>query len=197
MRKRIRAALVGLVLACGAVGPVAAGPLEDGLAAYSIKDYATALRLWRPLAAQGHASAQYNLGFMYFNGQGVPKDDAEAVKWYRLAAAQGNAYAQRDLAFMYDYGRGVPQNYVETAKWYRAAAQQGDVYSQDQLGFMYVYGRGVPQDYVLAHMWFNLAAAAGGTSGAKTRDFVAAKMTDAQIAEAQRLAREWKPTKAK
>ena len=76
-----------------AVTPVAAvsGPLEDGLEAAESGDYATALKLLRPLAEQGHAEAQYNLGVMYRNGQGVPHDDAEAVKWYRLAAEQGYA----------------------------------------------------------------------------------------------------------
>ena len=86
MQKRIRAALVGLLMACGAVGPVAAGPFEDGYAAYNIKDYATALRFWRPLGAKGDAAAQYNLGVLYANGQGVPQDHAEAAKWFRLSA---------------------------------------------------------------------------------------------------------------
>jgi hypothetical protein len=60
---------------------------------------------------------------------------------------------------------------------------------------MYVDGHGVPQDYVQAHMWFNLAGASGVAKALKNRDTVAAKMTPAQIAEAQRLAREWKPAK--
>jgi len=60
---------------------------EDGVAATLKGDYATAMRLWRPLADQGVASAQYNLGVMYANGQGVPQDYAAAVSWYRKAAA--------------------------------------------------------------------------------------------------------------
>ena len=74
-------------------GGAAAGPFEDGVAAYKRGDYATALRLLRPLAAQGNAAAQYLLGLMYGRGDGVPQDDAEAVKWYRLAAEQGLAAA--------------------------------------------------------------------------------------------------------
>ncbi len=62
---------------------------------------------------------------------------------------------------------------------------------------MYNYGQGVPQDYIQAHMWYNLAAASGGDDdremAAKNRDLIAEKMTSEQIAEAQRLAREWKP----
>ena len=89
-------------------------------------------------------------------------------------------------------GRGVPQDDAEAVKWYRKAADQGYALAQTNLGIMYDDGRGVPQDYVQAHMWFNLAVAAAGNS-AMARD-IAAKMTPAQIAEAQKLAREWKPT---
>ena len=87
-----------------------AGPLEDGLAAALAGDYPTAMRLWRPLADQGNAIAQRNLGNMYANGRGVPQDYAEAMKWYRKAADQGNAPAQLNLGIMYDLGQGVPQD---------------------------------------------------------------------------------------
>ena len=73
-----------------------------GFAAYQSGDYATALREWTPLAKQGDAVAQYNLGVMYAQGQGVPQDYKTAVKWYRLAAEQGNADAQYNLGVMYD-----------------------------------------------------------------------------------------------
>jgi TPR repeat protein len=90
-------------------------------------------------------------------------------------------------------GWGVPQNYAEAAKWYRLSADQGLAMSQTLLGQMYAHGEGVPQDYVLAHMWFNLAAAQGDQLAAGQRKSVAADMTPAQIAEAQKLAREWQP----
>ena len=77
--------------------PADAGPYEDGNAAYSRKDYATALKIWKPLAEQGHANAQFDLGVIYDNGDGVPQDYAEAVKWYRMAAEQGYATAQFNL----------------------------------------------------------------------------------------------------
>ncbi len=60
---------------------------------------------------------------------------------------------------------------------------------------MYTKGRGVPQDYAEAHLWFNLAAAQGIELSSKNRDIIADKMSPAQITEAQRLAREWKPKK--
>ena len=85
----------------------AVSQFDQGMAAVSRGDYATAYRLWRPLADQGNASAQYNLGFMYDNGQGVPQDYAAAVGWYRKAADQGDASAQYNLGFMYGNGLGV------------------------------------------------------------------------------------------
>jgi TPR repeat protein len=185
--------LISLVLAVLWVSTASAGPLEDGWAAHNRADYATTLRLWRPLAEQGKAKAQYLLASMYMLGQGVPQDYAEAAKWYRLAAEQGNAAAQYNLGIMYAKGRGVPQDDAEAAKWYRLAAEQGNAAAQFGLGDLYDLGKGVPQDYVRAHMWFNLAAAKGAGRAVKFREFVSSKMTPAQIAEAQKLAREWKP----
>ena len=171
--------------------PADAGSYEDGLAAYNQGDYATALRLWRPLAEQGHAEAQFNLGLVYGMGQGVPQDDAEAVKWFRMAAEQGIAEAQNNLGSMYYDGRGVPQDDTEAVKWYRKAAEQGDAEAQTNLGAMLATGRGVAQDYVSAHMWFSLAAAKGHEKAKQSQDLAASLMTPDQIAEAQRLAREW------
>ena len=93
----IRAA--GLILAFGLAWPAIAGPREDAVTAYSRQEYATTVRLLKPLADQGDAVAQTLLGSMYADGQGVPKDDAQAVKWYRLAADQGYAMAQVNLGF--------------------------------------------------------------------------------------------------
>ncbi len=193
--------MLALMLWLCLAAPAFAGPLEDGLAAYEQKDYATALRLWRPFAEQGNADAQYNLGVMYDKGKGVPQDYVQAVAWYRKAADRGNAIAQYNLGNRYDNGKGVPQDYVQAVPWYRKAADQGYAWGQRNLGVMYTNGQGVPQDYVQAHKWFNLAAAAGsapegaenrGKLATENRDIVAAKMTPAQIAEAQRLAAQWK-----
>ena len=93
MKAILRIGFIALAIMALAV-PAGAGRLEDGVAAYDRGDYATALRLWRPLAKHGDATAQYNLGHMYRLGQGVRQDDAEAVKWYRKAAEQGFAKAQ-------------------------------------------------------------------------------------------------------
>ena len=94
---------------------------------------------------------------------------------------------------MYANGQGVPQDYAAAVSWYRKAAEQGYAAAQFNLGVMYDKGQGVPQDYVQAHKWWNLAAANGDADAIKSRDIVAKKMTPAQIAEVQKLAREWKP----
>jgi hypothetical protein len=110
---------------------------------------------------------------------------------------------------MYDKGQGVPQDFVEAAKLYRKAADQGDADAQYALGDMYGEGKGVPQNYVRAYTWYNLAASQYASSphyelyerdresAEILRDLLARKMTPAQIAETQRLAREWKPKKEK
>ena len=136
---------------------------EDALAAHDNGDYATALRVWQPLAEQGNARAQYSLGIMYKNGQGVPQDYAAALKWYRLAAEQGNADAQYSLGVTYDLGQGVPQDYAAAVKWYRLAAEQGLAHAQYNLGFMYAQGQGAPQDDTAALKWWRLAADQGDT----------------------------------
>ena len=169
-----------------------------GVAAYDRREDTTAFREFKAVAEKGYAKAQFLLGIMYANGEGVPKNNAEAVKWYRKAGEQGYAQAQRNLGDIYYEGFGVPQHYAEAVKWYRKAAEQGaeQGYAQSRLGAMYEKGRGVEQDYVQAHMWFNLSASCSRSEqdmAARAREKIAEKMTSAQIAEAQRLAWEWRP----
>ena len=130
---------------------------------------------------------------MYDDGVGVPQDHATAVSWFGRAAVQGNPEAQYNLGASFDEGQGVQQDYAAAASWYRMAAEQGYASAQTNLGIKYAKGQGVPQDFAAAHMWFNLAAASGQKNALKYRDKLAAVMTPAQLAEAQKLAREWKP----
>jgi uncharacterized protein len=185
LRATLTVSLMLLVAARAAV----AGPLEGGVAAVKRGDFATALRLFRPLADQGDDVAQFDLGVMYNKGWGVPRDYVQAAKWYRLAAAQGNADAQYNLGILYDDGH----RYVEAVKWYRKAADQGLGDAQFNLGLLYAKGQGVPRDYVQAYMWFELSAAQDDKSAISNRDAAARRMTPEQIAEAQKLAREWRP----
>ncbi len=96
MRSVFKAALIAFALSGALAAPVIAGPLEDGLAAATRGDYATALQLFRPLAEQGNATAQHNLGHMYEMGLGVTRDYVLALMWYTLAAARGNTFAQKN-----------------------------------------------------------------------------------------------------
>lgn len=178
------------------------GYFENPDSAYERGDYGTAFHFIKPLADQGNAEAQNKLGTMYANGLFVPKNDAEAIRWFRKAAGQGIPEAQLNLGFMYYNGQGVPQDYGEAVKWFRKAADQGYATAQNNLGALYYNGQGVAQDYILAHMWFSLAVTRylsiekeNRENAVRNRDIVASKMTPAQLAEAQRLAREWKPVK--
>lgn len=132
--------------------------IDGGVRSYDRGDYTAALIEFRPLAEQGYRLAQYTLGLMYAQGQGVPQDYTQAVKWFGRAA-----------------GQGVPQ-------------------ARFELGMLYARGLGVPQDYILAHAWINLAAASAEPADARyyarERDALAARMTDEQLATAQRVASE-------
>ena len=116
-----------LILVCWlAFAALASAGEAEGVAAFDRGDYETAMAEFRPLAEQGDARAQYNLGAMYRNGWGVRQDVGEALKWYRLAADHGLADAQFILGFMHGAGRGVPRDDAAARRWYRAAAEHGD-----------------------------------------------------------------------
>ncbi len=179
--------------------PASAQTLSEAVAAHKRGDYAAAYRGFRRLAGQGVARAQAALGLMYENGRGVRRNDAQAVRWYRRAAEQGLAAAQSALGVMYAKGRGVPQSDSEAVRWFRRAAEGGDALAQGILGRFYENGVGVPRDPVRAYKWYRLAAS---STNAKVRRRAAANMrrlgqrlTPAQLARAQRLARQWRPRK--
>jgi len=87
-------------------------------------------------ANQGDAFAQFNLGVMYENGEGVPENDAEAVKWYRKAADQGLADAQFNLGLMYENGEGVPENSIRAYVWWSMAKTQGNEKSASNIDIL-------------------------------------------------------------
>ena len=99
---------------------------DKGYAAYNNGDYATALREFRPLAEQGDARAQVNLGWMYGGGLGVPQDSTTSMKWFTLPAEQGDAKGQLLLGWMYYNGWGVPQDNIYTHMWWNLAASNGN-----------------------------------------------------------------------
>ena len=128
---------------------------------------------------------------MYDNGEGVPKNDAEAVRWWHKAAEQGLAGAQFNLGSMYDNGEAVPEDNAEAMRWYHKAAEQRHAGAQSNLGIMYAKGEGVPQDDVQAYAWLSIAAAQGYDKAKKAKEIIANDMTNAQIAEAQKLSRKY------
>ena len=134
--------------------PSYSSDFDKGLTAYNNGDYATALKEWKPLAEEGDVDAQYYLGVLYDNGDGVPQDYKEAVRWYKLAAEQGVAEAQFNLGNMYYDGQGVSVDYKEAVRWFTLAAEQGDVDAQYNLDFIHRKGLGVPQDDKEA-VWFD------------------------------------------
>ncbi len=165
------------------------------------QDNIEAAKWYRQTAEQGLAEAQAELGTLYFHGLGVPQDFFEAEKWSRKAALQGHPTGQFNLGTMYVFGLGVPRDYSKAATWFRKAAQQGDGPSQHSLATLYAQGLGVSQDNVQALMWLLIAArqpndpARGApdivSSAIELGEMLAAQMTPAEIAEAERLAREW------
>lgn len=119
--------------------------------------------------------------------------DAEpaALDARRTVAEGGDPEAQNELGEMYASGEGVTKDFRQAAKWYRMAAEQGHGPAQLNLGLAYAEGLGVPGDHVHAHLWLNLASTGGDERARVERDDLAKKMTPEQIAEAQRLARDW------
>jgi len=194
----IKHGMVSVIAPFGLTG----SPVEAAYAAYDKGNYKSALRGLLPLAEQGDTRAQSTLGLLYYRGsKDVPRNEAEAAKWFRLAAQHGDATAQFNLGVMYSEGQGVPQDHAKAVHFYRLAAEQGNPQAEYNLGLSYADGDdGGKRDLVAAHMWFNLAAARfpasdnrGRNLAISSREAVALQMTPAQIAQAQLLAREWKP----
>jgi TPR repeat protein len=119
-------------------------------------------------AEAADASAQYNLGAVYFHGEGVPKDAAKAVEWWQKAAAQGHASAQYNLGAVYSSGEGVPKDAAKAVEWLQKAAVQGDVDAQSSLGAKYSRGDGVPRDAAKAVEWWQKAAVQGDVRAQST-----------------------------
>lgn len=190
MFARLASTLV-LLIFCLAVPAWA--DFQAGMTAYDGEDYTTALREWQPLAEQGDALAQYQVGLLYHKGRGVPQDDVQARKWYEKSAAQGQTKAQFSLGTLYFNGEGGPKDYQQALRWLRLAADQGMALAQTKLAIMYDYGEGVPKDKVQAYMWLTLAAKYGDKSAPLLLASLDKEMTEAQVTKAKNLAGEWKP----
>ena len=125
------------------------------------KDYTKAFKLFLPAATEGHAEAQFVLGYMYEYGQGTTKDYTKAVSWYKRAADQNHASAQCNLGLLYERGNGVTQNYTEAYNYYMKSAAQGSSLALNNLGNLYETGHGVKQSSSSALAYYNKAAEGG------------------------------------
>ena len=146
-----------------------------------------------PDARKGDARAQYVVGVILLNDL-IPEAPADkgAAYWITLAAEHGYVRAQTELARMYKTGDHVTADPDKMLAWYKRAADSGDVGAQLFVADAYAYGVGVAVDRVVAYMWYDIALDYWGSLAVRARDLVAEKMTPVEIAEAERLAHEWR-----
>jgi uncharacterized protein len=157
------------------------------------KDELEAVKWYRKAADLNYAVAQYNLGVCYNEARGVAKDDAEAVKWYRKAAERNHAGAKFNLGACYYNGDGVAKDTAEAVRWFRKAAEQNDAAALYSLGLCYLKGEGVVEDDVEAYKWYLLAGGRGHEKARGVAGVLEHTMTREQVAEGQKLARNFKP----
>ena len=168
----------GTLILALAISDVDAG-LEEGRAARHRGDYATAINELRPLAEQGNAVAQWNLGIMYALGQGVDKNEIEAAMWFRKSAEQRDPNGLVLLGITYENGHGVQQSAVEAVRWYREAAEMGFANGQLHLADMYAQGIGVTQDLDEAVKWYRRASEQGSSDARrKLEDLLSIKAAE-------------------
>ena len=135
------------------------------------------------------AWADYQAGMDAYNRGNF----STALREWQPLAEQGDARAQFSFGLLYENGDGVPRDYAKARQWYAKAAAQGDAKAQLYLGLQSSFGQGVPTDLVEAYMWYSLAAGNGNAHAPGYRDDLTRQMIPAQITEAQKRAREWKP----
>ena len=150
------------------------------------------------MAEQGNPQAQRKVGQSYSARRGVQQDYPLAMHWFRLAAEQGDAEAQNGVGTLYDNGKGVSKDYQEAARWFRLAAEQGHVLARRNLGWMHEKGQGFEKNPVLAYQWQYLAQMAqnkrrGEDLPCRLCAALAKKMIPEQVAQAEELARRWRP----
>ncbi len=141
--------------------PAGAATIEDAQAAARMADHKSAAEIYRSLAEQGNAEAQYQLGILYARGMGVDQSYTEAANWYRKAAMQGNAEAQYSLGALH-FNRDIPtEDYAEAAGWYMKAAEQGLPKAQLNVAILYFRGDIFEQNLDEALNWYTRAAEQG------------------------------------
>ncbi|QIW16853.1 hypothetical protein A4G20_04905 [Pasteurellaceae bacterium RH1A] len=130
---------------------------------YLIQDYSEAFKWFKKAAEQRDMYAQYNLGVMYYRGEGVKQNYKQAFVWVKKAAEQGYKQAQFMIGHMYSTGEGIKKNYEQAFMWLKKAAEQGHKDAQSDIGTMYYAGEGIKQNYEQAFIWLKKAAEHGDT----------------------------------
>lgn len=123
--------------------------------------------------------------------QRATDDHHFAVRLYQENAENGDSDAQYKLGLLYLTGNGALQDFAEAAKWLKLAAEQGYGLAQYELGLIYRTGYGLAVDQVQSYVWLNLAAAAGVQEAVTARDEVMRSLSTKQLAQAQKISREW------
>lgn len=169
-------------------------------------DYETALVEFRRAAEEGLHLAQYNLGVMYYTGQGVEQSYENAFHWLSQAADQGHLNSMFNLATMYYNGQGVNsalmqiwplslisrrQNLQDAASWYQEAAEYEHAGAQYNLATMYEAGEGVEQDLIRAYVWARLARDNEASGAVALVNRIQSAMTPAELEQAQRDYTQW------
>ena len=162
LHSSVRCSLLALLPLSGCLTPT-----QSGLRDYQSGDFSVALSEWTPEAESGNPRAQFALGLLHENGEGVEQDFEQAAHWYGLAADKGFAPAQTNLGLLYYEGRGFEQDFDEAADLFELAADQGFAAAQSNLGVMYMLGQSVPQDNGRARTLLT-SAADQGDSKART-----------------------------
>ena len=181
-----------------AAGDVVAQFTLGALLYFGGDDTAEAVDWLQKAAEQKYAPAEFQMGQLYDFGFVVDRDDAEALTWYRRAADHGSAAGQRMVGDFYQKGRGVAASLAEAARWYRRAADGDDIRAQYLLAQLYFDGRGVDRDFSSAYVWYSIAAGQAPLADNRLgllelRNIAAARMTPAQLAEANTRVAAWKP----
>jgi TPR repeat protein len=172
----LRIKLLRLLVAIGCSGAMLAhADFNTGLAAFEKGDFQTAITEWTPLAAKGDVAAQFNLGVIYQNARGVPRDNTKAFYFFRQAAEKGHAKAMLNVAFAYASGAGAGQNYQEAYFWMRKAADKGVILAQYNMGLMLYNGWGVARNSRAAQAWMELAARSGMEDAKKKLEIMQGK----------------------
>ena len=134
---------------------------SQGVARYNAGDHAGAAKLVEQAAVAGHPTAIYEMGYLYENGDGVPKNMAQAAQWYEKGAHMGEAASEAALGLLYEQGNQLPDDWVTAAQWYQKSAAQNNASGQFRLGRAFEYGVGVPLNLDMAASWYDKAAAQG------------------------------------